>query len=121
MVGLPARGKSYIVKKIARYLNWLQHPTRIFNVGDRRRVAASTGPPIHGNNVDTALRESVRRMSLTTTVSPGIVGRADILPPPAFAADVILNVVTERYDRCIFHSHTASSSIMLSLSVTVSN
>lgn len=43
MVGLPARGKSYITKKLARYLNWLQHDTRIFNVGERRRVAAN-GP-----------------------------------------------------------------------------
>ncbi|KAI9894820.1 MAG: hypothetical protein M1814_000039 [Vezdaea aestivalis] len=43
MVGLPARGKSYVTKKIARYLNWLQHDTRIFNVGERRRVAAG-GP-----------------------------------------------------------------------------
>ena len=101
MVGLPARGKSYIVKKIARYLNWLQHPTRIFNVGDRRRVAASTGPPLHGPSVDFALRDSVRRMSLTTTVPPGIIGRADILPPPAFAADVVLNGVTERYDHLV--------------------
>lgn len=40
MVGLPARGKSYITKKITRYLNWLQHDTRIFNVGERRRVVA---------------------------------------------------------------------------------
>lgn len=40
MVGLPARGKSYITKKMARYLNWLQHDTKIFNVGERRRVAA---------------------------------------------------------------------------------
>ena len=40
MVGLPARGKSYVTKKIARYLNWLQHDTRIFNVGERRRIAA---------------------------------------------------------------------------------
>ncbi|KAH6613010.1 6-phosphofructo-2-kinase-domain-containing protein [Boeremia exigua] len=37
MVGLPARGKSYVAKKLCRYLNWRQHPTRIFNVGDRRR------------------------------------------------------------------------------------
>ncbi|OCK77336.1 bifunctional 6-phosphofructo-2-kinase/fructose-2,6-bisphosphate 2-phosphatase [Lepidopterella palustris CBS 459.81] len=43
MVGLPARGKSYITKKMARYLNWLQHDTRIFNVGERRRIAASGG------------------------------------------------------------------------------
>ncbi|KAF2119023.1 6-phosphofructo-2-kinase-domain-containing protein [Lophiotrema nucula] len=40
MVGLPARGKSYITKKMARYLNWLQHDTKIFNVGEKRRVAA---------------------------------------------------------------------------------
>jgi 6-phosphofructo-2-kinase len=37
MVGLPARGKSYIARKLARYLNWLQYDTKIFNVGDRRR------------------------------------------------------------------------------------
>lgn len=40
MVGLPARGKSYVTKKMARYLNWLQHDTKIFNVGEKRRVAA---------------------------------------------------------------------------------
>ncbi|KAG0131930.1 6-phosphofructo-2-kinase-domain-containing protein [Tuber indicum] len=34
MVGLPARGKSYITQKVARYLNWLQHDTKIFNVAD---------------------------------------------------------------------------------------
>ncbi|TLD33571.1 hypothetical protein PspLS_01484 [Pyricularia sp. CBS 133598] len=44
MVGLPARGKSYITKKIQRYLNWQQHNTRIFNVGSRRRVAAGFSP-----------------------------------------------------------------------------
>ncbi|BFZ58036.1 6-phosphofructo-2-kinase [Savitreella phatthalungensis] len=37
MVGLPARGKSYIVKKLARYFNWQGHQCRIFNCGDRRR------------------------------------------------------------------------------------
>ncbi|KAK5044846.1 hypothetical protein LTR84_010384 [Exophiala bonariae] len=37
LVGLPARGKSYIARKLCRYLNWLQYGTRIFNVGDKRR------------------------------------------------------------------------------------
>jgi 6-phosphofructo-2-kinase len=41
MVGLPARGKSYITKKIHRYLQWQQHNSNIFNVGTRRRVVAS--------------------------------------------------------------------------------
>lgn len=81
MVGLPARGKSYLVKKIARYLNWLQHPTRIFNVGDRRRVAA--GPALQENDrtIDGALRESVRNMSLTNGTNG--VEHSDSLPPPA--------------------------------------
>ncbi|KAI0378254.1 bifunctional 6-phosphofructo-2-kinase/fructose-2,6-bisphosphate 2-phosphatase [Hypomontagnella monticulosa] len=47
MVGLPARGKSYITKKLRRYLSWQQHNTRIFNVGNRRRVAAVTSPAGH--------------------------------------------------------------------------
>jgi predicted kinase len=38
MVGLPARGKSYITKKISNYLNWLNIQNRVFNVGNRRRV-----------------------------------------------------------------------------------
>jgi 6-phosphofructo-2-kinase len=42
MVGLPARGKSYITQKLKRYLSWQQHNTRIFNVGNRRRLVAAT-------------------------------------------------------------------------------
>ncbi|GAB1312984.1 6-phosphofructo-2-kinase [Madurella fahalii] len=45
MVGLPARGKSYITKKIQRYLSWQQHNTKIFNVGNRRRIAAGVANP----------------------------------------------------------------------------
>jgi predicted kinase len=37
MVGLPARGKSFIARKLARYLNWLQVKSRVFNVGNYRR------------------------------------------------------------------------------------
>ncbi|KAI1506554.1 6-phosphofructo-2-kinase [Biscogniauxia marginata] len=46
MVGLPARGKSYITKKLRRYLAWQQHNTRIFNVGNRRRINANVTSPI---------------------------------------------------------------------------
>lgn len=38
MVGLPARGKSYIARKVARYLSWSGHKTRVFNVGSYRRA-----------------------------------------------------------------------------------
>ncbi|MEQ2280201.1 6-phosphofructo-2-kinase/fructose-2,6-bisphosphatase 4 [Ameca splendens] len=36
-VGLPARGKTYISKKLTRYLNWIGVLTREFNVGQYRR------------------------------------------------------------------------------------
>jgi broad specificity phosphatase PhoE/predicted kinase len=38
MVGLPARGKTFIARKIARYLSWLGHKTQVFNVGSYRRA-----------------------------------------------------------------------------------
>ncbi len=37
MVGLPARGKSYLARKLERYLRWLGHETKVFNVGGYRR------------------------------------------------------------------------------------
>jgi broad specificity phosphatase PhoE/predicted kinase len=43
MVGLPARGKSYTARKIARYLIWLGHKARVFNVGDYRRRLIGAG------------------------------------------------------------------------------
>uniref|UniRef100_A0A8C2J189 6-phosphofructo-2-kinase/fructose-2,6-biphosphatase 3 n=1 Tax=Cyprinus carpio TaxID=7962 RepID=A0A8C2J189_CYPCA len=39
MVGLPARGKTYISRKLTRYLNWIGIPTKVFNVGEYRREA----------------------------------------------------------------------------------
>ncbi|KAG0294791.1 hypothetical protein BGZ98_001636 [Dissophora globulifera] len=48
-VGLPARGKSYIVKKLQRYLTWLQYDTKVFNVGNRRRIA-SKGDNMNGTS-----------------------------------------------------------------------
>lgn len=42
MVGLPARGKTYISKKLTRYLNWIGVPTHVFNVGQYRREAVQT-------------------------------------------------------------------------------
>ncbi|KAJ8016969.1 hypothetical protein DPEC_G00012910 [Dallia pectoralis] len=42
MVGLPARGKTYISKKLTRYLNWIGFPTKVFNLGEYRRDAVQT-------------------------------------------------------------------------------
>jgi 6-phosphofructo-2-kinase len=62
MVGLPARGKSYITHKLKRYLNWMgfnvrylavfrcgsvsncrRSQTRVFNAGDTRRKKLGAG------------------------------------------------------------------------------
>jgi len=43
MVGLPARGKSYTARKLARYLRWLGYPTRVFNAGELRRTKLGAG------------------------------------------------------------------------------
>ncbi|CAE6516757.1 unnamed protein product [Rhizoctonia solani] len=40
MVGLPARGKSYLSNKLTRYLKWLECDVEVFNVGQLRRSKA---------------------------------------------------------------------------------
>ena len=40
MVGLPARGKSYLSNKLMRYLHWREYEVRVFNVGQLRRARA---------------------------------------------------------------------------------
>lgn len=40
MVGLPARGKTYVSRKLARYLNWIGVNTKVFNLGEYRREMA---------------------------------------------------------------------------------
>lgn len=62
-----------MTKKLARYLNWLQHDTQIFNVGERRRVAAGKSPspakfaPVdkRKSSVHNDLVASVRRLSVS--------------------------------------------------------
>ena len=80
MVGLPARGKSYITKKMARYLNWLQHDTKIFNVGEKRRVAASG----HGFRLSQASLERV-----STGVREQLEQHRD--SPAQIAAKILIN------------------------------
>ena len=45
MVGLPARGKTYIARKLSRYLNWLGIRNAVFNVGNYRRKHFGAAQP----------------------------------------------------------------------------
>lgn len=86
MVGLPARGKSYITKKIQRYLSWQQHECRIFNVGNRRRVAAGSGmsPPVSPQA--SPPKRSMSHMAAIRTSSLN-----GIIDAPTQAAHILLN------------------------------
>jgi 6-phosphofructo-2-kinase len=84
MVGLPARGKSYITKKIQRYLSWQQHNSKIFNVGERRRIAAGVGIGTHGNSSQLQPSHFEKLGIRSSSVSSTIDG-------PRQAAHILLN------------------------------
>lgn len=69
MVGLPARGKSYITKKLARYLNWLQHDTKIFNVGEKRRIVAHHGSHTQPNSPEHTRSQSEQKAADALTAA----------------------------------------------------
>lgn len=58
MVGLPARGKTYTARRLARYLSWLGYETRVFNLGERRRT--EFGAQRQAEFFDPANREAAR-------------------------------------------------------------
>ena len=45
MVGLPARGKTFMARKLARYLGWLGYACSVFNVGNYRRATFGAEVP----------------------------------------------------------------------------
>jgi broad specificity phosphatase PhoE/predicted kinase len=73
MVGLPARGKTYIARKIARYLSWLGYRTRTFNVGEYRRTIAGARQPasfFDPSNVENrTLRDSIAMRAIDDLVA----------------------------------------------------
>ncbi|CAK6984638.1 -phosphofructo-2-kinase/fructose-2%2C6-bisphosphatase, partial [Scomber scombrus] len=61
MVGLPARGKTYISKKLTRYLNWIGVTTKVFNVGQYRRDATRSYNSFEFFRPDNAEAMKIRR------------------------------------------------------------
>ncbi|KAH8593259.1 6-phosphofructo-2-kinase-domain-containing protein [Bisporella sp. PMI_857] len=86
MVGLPARGKSYITKKMHRYLSWQQHETRIFNVGNRRRVAAGIGTNSAPGSTSALSPQKQRAQSLKVDETESLNGTATDAANSAHAA-----------------------------------
>ncbi len=68
MVGLPARGKSFLARKVCRYLRWLGQDARIFNVGNYRRERIGQHKPASffdpNNSEGTQARQKVAMEAL---------------------------------------------------------
>ena len=60
MVGLPARGKSYIARRIERYLSWLGYRTGVFNVGEYRRARVGAQHAARASSIPTTRRAKRR-------------------------------------------------------------
>eukprot|EP00599_Poterioochromonas_sp_BG-1_P003603 CAMPEP_0173146218 /NCGR_PEP_ID=MMETSP1105-20130129/8358_1 /TAXON_ID=2985 /ORGANISM="Ochromonas sp., Strain BG-1" /LENGTH=657 /DNA_ID=CAMNT_0014060369 /DNA_START=226 /DNA_END=2199 /DNA_ORIENTATION=+ len=60
MVGLPARGKSYLVKMIMRYLKWTGFESRMFNVGSYRRQVGLASADAHFFDSSNAESKQIR-------------------------------------------------------------
>eukprot|EP00755_Sulcionema_specki_P009450 Sspe_Gene.43728::Locus_21355_Transcript_1_1_Confidence_1.000_Length_1992::g.43728::m.43728 len=52
MVGLPGRGKTYIARRLCRWLNWKGTQCRIFNVGKYRREVTRRAQQQHSDYFD---------------------------------------------------------------------
>lgn len=107
MVGLPARGKSYITKKLARYLNWLQHDTKIFNVGERRRVAAG-GPNTLEKTKSHQAKPSMSGHRPSTTGRPSIIDHKEHLGPSGLAQIMLNDSAIEAPDTPEHHDRRSS-------------
>ncbi|EFW98878.1 fructose-bisphosphatase [Grosmannia clavigera kw1407] len=68
MVGLPARGKSFIAQKAQRYLQWLSIPAQTFNVGNYRRKDAAQ-PPADFFDTNNSEGERKRRAAAEAAVA----------------------------------------------------
>ena len=63
MVGLPARGKSYISIKTCSYVNWLGMKAQIFNAGKHRRLKRLSVTQVRGQDIIPRGRETRARLS----------------------------------------------------------
>jgi broad specificity phosphatase PhoE len=109
-VGLPARGKSYTATKIFRYLSWLGHETRIFNVGNYRRARLGTEHPHTwfdpNNAAAVAEREALAEIALADMISwLDVVGEVAVFDAANITRqrrDRIREACTERGIACQF-------------------
>ncbi|KAK3315563.1 6-phosphofructo-2-kinase-domain-containing protein [Apodospora peruviana] len=109
MVGLPARGKSYIAQKAQRYLKWLSIPAATFNVGNYRRND-SPQPSADFFDTNNAEGERKRRAAAAAAVADmlkwfkngGVVGILDATNSTKERRKWVLDTVTSHGIEVIF-------------------
>jgi len=111
MVGLPARGKTYIAKKLARYLNWIGITTKVFNVGEYRRQATTAYRNhefFRPENADamalrTAVADTVLKDSLAYLEKEGDVAIFDATNTTRERRQIIYDTVVVKHQfKCLF-------------------
>jgi len=111
MVGLPARGKTYIAKKLARYLNWIGITTKVFNVGEYRRQATTAYRNhefFRPENADamalrTAVADTVLKDSLSYLEKEGDVAIFDATNTTRERRQIIYDTVVVKHKfKCLF-------------------
>ncbi|CAF96180.1 unnamed protein product, partial [Tetraodon nigroviridis] len=111
MVGLPARGKTYISKKLTRYLNWIGVTTKVFNIGQYRRDAAGSYNSFEFFKPDNMEAMKIRKACVLSalkdvcdyfTIGMGQVVVFDATNTTADRRDLILNFARENGYKVFF-------------------
>lgn len=92
MVGLPARGKTYISKKLSRYLNWIGINTKVFNLGEYRRCATEAY-----KSHEFFRQDNQEAMTIRTTCA--MKALEDVCQWLNEGGEVAVNIFNERYNR----------------------
>ncbi|KAK1775407.1 6-phosphofructo-2-kinase-domain-containing protein [Copromyces sp. CBS 386.78] len=109
MVGLPARGKSFIAQKAQRYLTWLSIPAATFNVGNYRRTDAPQ-PPADFFDTNNQEGERKRRAAAEAAVADmlrwfkkgGVVGILDATNSTKERRKWVLDIMSQNNIEVIF-------------------
>ena len=110
MVGLPARGKTYTARKLARYLNWHGVNAKVFNVGNYRRERLGAHQdhrffdPDNPDGVESRQRVAMSALSdmLAWLTSAGDVGIYDATNSTKVRRDTVLQTAQRAGVKVLF-------------------
>lgn len=126
MVGLPARGKTFIARKLARYLQWLGREARVFNVGNYRRERLGSTQPASffdpDNKTGVSARQELARAALADLMrwlddGPGRVAIYDATNATRARRDELWSALTAKNLRPMFIEPVCTDEAVLSANI----